>query len=387
MEYSLLTCTCHKEDLNSCSTCLNNHEMSIGLLSYNKKLLDKKNQQETKIEKLKGLIAIAEEKIKTISKEAIGFEDNLSHKSGESLSEHLSKLVLPTDLFSIFTREDLTMAFMVQSRYIPPYIKCPNCKADAHIVHFTSPGYAYNCFLCKFRTKIKAITMFQNSPLNMEKVLLFVFLWVLGLRDQEISSLLEVSKSYVSGISRRLRQMVGEEFLKSPPVFSGVVEIDEMDFIKRKIEIGKSKTVKKWVLVMAERDTKQFYMEYIPERKKEIIVPIIQKLCLPGTVIISKEWSGYGRLEDLGYCHYTYYKSQGFTDPNNRHIHHSNIKNSFTWLKYQIKTRNRSGNFLQEYIIEWLWRKRHSISSQDEDSTIPIFKATLQILGTQNKFP
>lgn len=387
MEYSLLTCTCHKEDLSSCSTCLNNHEMSIGLLSYNKKLLDKKNQQETKIEKLKALIAIAEEKIKSISKEAIGFEDTLSHKTGESLSDHLSKLVLPTDLFSIFTREDLTMAFMVQSKYIPAYIKCPNCRADAHIVYYTCPGYSYNCFLCKFRTKIKAITMFQNSPLNMEKVLLFVFLWVLGLRDQEISSLLEVSKSYVSGISRKLRQMVGEDFLKTPPVFSGVVEIDEMDFIKRKIEIGKSKTVKKWVLVMAERDTKQFYMEYIPERRREIIVPIIQKLCLPGTVIISKEWSGYGRLEDLGYCHYTYFKSQGFTDPNNRHIHHSNIKNSFTWLKYQIKTRNRSGNFLQEYIIEWLWRKRHSLTSQDEDSTIPIFKATLQLLGTQNKFP
>lgn len=387
MDYPLLACSCHRDDLANCETCLNNHEISIGLLCYNKKLMDRKRQQESKLEKLKALISIAQEKIKAISKEAVGFEDNLSHKSGESLSDHLSKLLLPTDLFSIFTREDLTVAFMVQSNYIPANIKCPNCRVEAHIVHYSYTGYVYYCFLCKFRTKIKSITMFQNSPLSLEKVLLFVFLWVLGLRDQEISSLLEVSKSYISGMSRKLRQMVGEEFNRTMPVFSGVVEIDEMDFIKRKIEIGKSKTVKKWVFLMAERDTKQFYMEYIPERKKEIIVPIIQRLCLPGTVIITKEWGGYGRLEDLGFCHYTYFKSQGFTDPNNPNIHHSNIKNSFTWLKYQIKTRNRSGNFLQEYILEWLWRKRHSHNKINDDPTISTFKATLSLLGTQNKFP
>jgi hypothetical protein len=387
MDYPLLACSCHKDDLSNCKTCLNNHEISIGLLCYNKKLIDRKRQQESKLDKLKALISIAQEKIKAISKEAVGFEDNLSHKSGESISEHLSKLLLPTDLFSIFTREDLTVAFMVQSTYIPPYIKCPNCRVEAHIVYYSYTGYAYICFLCKFKTKIKAVTMFQNSPLSLEKVLLFVFLWVLGLRDQEISSLLEVSKSYISGIARKLRQMVGDEFSRTLPVFSGVVEIDEMDFIKRKIEIGKSKTVKKWVMIMAERDTRQFYMEYIPERKKEIIVPIIQRMCLPGTVIITKEWGGYGRLEDLGFCHFTYFKSQGFTDPNNPNIHHSNIKNSFTWLKYQIKTRNRSGNFLQEYILEWLWRKRLTHNQRDDDPTISTFKALLQLLGTQNKFP
>ena len=81
---------------------------------------------------------------------------------------------------------------------------------------------------------------------------------------------------------------------------------------------------------MIERGTKQMYMEYIPDRNKKVIIPIIQKYCIPGTIIITKTWAGYGRLEDLGYCHYTYDKTKGFIDPQNNNIHHCNIKVAFT---------------------------------------------------------
>ena len=55
MDYPLLACSCHRDDLANCESCLNNHEISIGLLCYNKKLMDRKRQQESKLEKLKKL--------------------------------------------------------------------------------------------------------------------------------------------------------------------------------------------------------------------------------------------------------------------------------------------------------------------------------------------
>jgi hypothetical protein len=129
------------------------------------------------------------------------------------------------------------------------------------------------------------------------------------------------------------------------------------------------------------------WVEYIPERKKEVIVPIIQKHCLPGTVIITKDWAGYGHLEDLGYCHYILSKTQGFLDPNNANLHHCNVKNAFNWLKYQIKSRNRSAVYLQEHILEWLWKKRTATRISSEDSTYALFKSALEILARLNKLP
>lgn len=384
MDLPTLCCSLHKNDIEACNSCSNSQELTIGLIDLNKKLLDRKKSRELKIEKLKALITITQKKITLLSNNITLTEDIIAPQKGVSLSNFFQTLSLPQDFFTIVTREDLTIAFMVQSKFLPPYQVCLNCNTDMPITYFNHTGYVFYCFDCKSRNRIKNTTFFYNSPLTLEKILLFVFLWVLGIRDIEIANLLEVSKAYVSTVTRKIRQMVGKKYLESPPQFGGVVELDEMDFIKRKIEIGKSKAVKKWVLVMTERVTKQVYIEYIPERKREVIVPIIQKLCLPGAIIITKQWAGYGRLEDLGYCHYTYEKSQGFLNPKNPQIHHSNVKNSFTWLKYQIKTKNRSGNFLQEYILEWLWRKRELNESKADNTTISIFKSLLLMLAKSN---
>lgn len=381
MDLPLLCCTFHTSDIEACESCTNNHELSVGLVDLNKKLYIRRKAKEMKVEKLKALIAVTEEKLKFVNDSDNFTEDKFAPQKGIPLTDYLLTINLPQDFFTIITREDLTVAFMVQSKFLSTSQTCKQCQTEMPITYFANTSYVYYCFICKTRNKIKSTTLFQGSPLSLEKILLFIFLWVLGLRDVEISNLLEVSKPYTSTMSRKIRQLVGEDFSKSPPQFSGVVEISEMDFIKRKIEIGKSKAVKKWVIVMVERVTKQAYMEYIPERKKEVIIPIIQRLCLPGTVIITKQWAGYGRLEDLGYCHYTYEKIKGFIDPKNPHIHHSHVKNAFIWLKYQIKTRNRAGNFLQEYILEWLWRKRHSVDNKADNSSVSIFKAVLAMLS------
>ena len=380
MECSLLCCSKHGTFKDKCEECLGEQELSVALLNLNRKLIQEKKTKELEIERLKGLIVTAEDQLKETSANKIKFDENSFQAKGVPLSEHLAKLILPDDFFSIITKEDLTIAFMIQVRFIPLTLFCHKCNADMPITYYGWTGYAYFCFTCSAKNKVKNVTCFQNSPLSLEKVLLFVFLWVLGVRDREISNLLEVSHNYLSAVSRKLRQIVGEEFKKSLPVFSGVVEIDEYDFIKRKIEIGKSKVAKKWILIMLERKTKQIYVEYIPERTKAVVVPIIQRMCLPGTIIITRTWAGYGRLEDLGYPHYTYDKRLGFIDPSNKHIHHSTIKNAFTWLKYHIKTKNRVGHHLQEYILEWLWRKRHASSRETEYSNFALFKLVLSLL-------
>jgi hypothetical protein len=234
MDCPLLCCPSHKFDVEHCSLCTNNHSFLLGLLSLNQSLLKKRRAKESEINKLRALISIAESKLKQMSAED-PVDPVKAENKGVPISEYLQRINLPSDLFSIVTSEELTIAFLVQCRYLPAVLICPECHLPVQIVYFSYTGYIYYCFVCRFRTKVKNITFFVNSYLTLEKALLLVFLWVLGVRDAEISNLLEASVSYVSVTSRKLRQLVGEEFLKSPPIFSGVVEIMEQDFVKKKI--------------------------------------------------------------------------------------------------------------------------------------------------------
>lgn len=354
----------------------NQQDISTGLASLNKQLLQEKELKNFEIQKLNALIALAQAKLKEASIDKIKFDKSSFQVKNVPLTEYFSKLILPEDFYSVISKENFTIAFMLQIKFIPFSIICIKCNSDMQI-SYCGTGYAYHCFYCSYKNSVKSVTCFQGSPVSLQKAILLIFLWVLGIRDREIANILEVTPSFVALISRKIRIIAGEEYKKELPQFSGIVEVDEFDFIKRKIEIGKSKCPKKWIFVMIERKTKVIYVEYIPERSKRVIVPIIQKLCLPGTVIITRAWAGYGRLEDLGYCHYIFDERLGFSDPSNKHIHHNTLKSVVTWLKYNIKTKNRIGCHLQEYILEWLWKKKNSSKKKNEPSNMILFKAIL----------
>ena len=135
MECPLMGCTTHSTDAEHCESCINNHEITVGLIEINRQLIQKRREKESKIEKLRALITVAESKIKVLSKDEIAFEDSFTPKGGVPLSEYLQRIILPSDLFSIVTREDLTVAFLIQTKFIPATLKCLNCRLDAQIVY------------------------------------------------------------------------------------------------------------------------------------------------------------------------------------------------------------------------------------------------------------
>lgn len=382
MEFPDPCCSESFQPSHDSAKCRRDHEVSISLLALTRSLLQQKQKKILENEKLKSLLITSEENIRISNNSQIQFTKKPSQVKGVALSEYFSKLVLPEDLFTITTKEDLSIAFLIQIEFLPFSIFCHKCQKDMPIVYFGYCGYIYYCFSCLAYNKVRTMTCLQHSPFSLEKAILFVYLWILGIRNREISSLLEISHGYISRVARRVRQIVGEEAKNNLPRFSGVVEIAEFDFVKRKIEIGKSKSQKKWILLIVERKTKVSYVEYLSERSKEVILPIIKKLCLPGTVIITKAWAGYGRLEDFGYCHYTYDGKKGFIDPENRYIHQCTVKNAFNWLKYHIKTKNRLGNHLQEYLLEWIWRKMNIAQYKLDLNSVPQVTKIFLLLKT-----
>ena len=158
-------------------------------------------------------------------------------------------------------------------------------------------------------------------------------------------------------MSRKLRGYIVKDFLQKFTPLDGVVEVHQMNFIKRKIEIGKSKVKEKLVLILYERNSGQMYMEYINKKSQDGIIDIIRKRVAVGSVIISDEWGPYGYLEDFGYPHYRIDYSRGIVDPTNSNLHLNNIKVTWPWVRQSIKQKNRIAYQLQEHLYEWIWRR------------------------------
>jgi len=95
-------------------------------------------------------------------------------------------------------------------------------------------------------------------------------------------------------------------------------------------------------------------MEYIPKRTTEIILPIIQKRCEIGTIIISERYGIIKYLENYGYPHYVFDRKKGFLDESNEKIHVQHTVMLWKWSKMRIKAKNRSAKHLQEHLIEFL---------------------------------
>ena len=245
MEHPFLPFSMIRTEKLKCKNCKCKRELSVGLVDVNRKLLKRKEEKNINIDKLKALISVAEEKLKRTTTDKLTLDDSFSQVKGIALSSYFSELRVPNDFFSIVTREEFAIAFLLQSKFLPYSVTCQKCNIEMKITYYGFSGYIYYCFQCNSRNKLKNVTCFQSSPLNIEKILLFIFFWVLGIRDLDITNLLETSNHYTSVVSRKIRQLVGEEYVKDLPQFSGIVEIDELDFIKKKIEIGKSKISKK----------------------------------------------------------------------------------------------------------------------------------------------
>lgn len=80
-------------------------------------------------------------------------------------------------------------------------------------------------------------------------------------------------------------------------------------------------------MIIYERQSKQCYIECLPKRSPDCIIPILEKRCKVGTVIITDKGGVYGRLEEHGFPHYIFDKTKGFEDPENKQIHHNNLNN------------------------------------------------------------
>ena len=90
----------------------------------------------------------------------------------------------------------------------------------------------------------------------------------------------------------------------------------------------------------------------VPNRKRLTLLPIIQEYVLPGTTIISDEFTPYHILNDVGYDHLRVYHSENFVDPDTG-AHTNTIEGGWGM-------NGTSNNSLPSYLDEFMWFKLYN---------------------------
>ncbi|KCZ78687.1 hypothetical protein H311_00278 [Anncaliia algerae PRA109] len=235
----------------------------------------------------------------------------------------------------------------------------------------THDEYAWVCnnLCCEFyRTtrSIRSNSIFEDFRCSIMDVYLIIYSWSIDKPIKSIVTEFDIPKRTIIKIYKILRSLVNRHLEADPIRLGGinkVCQIDESLFChKVKAHRGRAPETSLWVfgIVDTSFSPAKGYMEIVPDRSARTLLPIIRKVCKPGTIIHSDEWSAYGQIQSqLGFIHKTVNHSYYFVDPDTN-THTQNIESY--WNKQKLKLKALRGvrrADLPFYIAEFIWKENY----------------------------
>ena len=164
-----------------------------------------------------------------------------------------------------------------------------------------------------------------------------------------------------------LREVCALNLLANPIKIGGPhlhVEIDESLFVWRKYNVG-HQVSQQQVFGGICQETKECFLYTVDRRDAATLLSIIEETILPGTIIISDEWSAYNSIANIpnrNYQHLTVNHSTNFVNPQT-----GAATNRIEGLWNKAKSRNRKSwgthrSMIDSYMCEFMWRERYHSS-------------------------
>ncbi len=241
-----------------------------------------------------------------------------------------------------FANPDNCHDFMVSLRW-PTGIKCPLCGSDK-IGKLVRPRRVWNCKGCKKQFSAKVRTIFEDSPLGLEKWLTAVWLIVNaknGISSYELHRSIGVTQKSAWFMLQRIRLAMQEGSFEK---FSGRVEADETyigakaRFMHKNKRTGKTGMVGKTaVLGLLERDAdgkgSRVRCKIMNRVRVSDLDPEVRANVESGSEVITDALSSYYKLAD-DYTHKVIDHAVSYAEG---HVHTNCLENFWSLLKRLIK--------------------------------------------------
>lgn len=245
-----------------------------------------------------------------------------------------------------FSDLDVATQYVASIRW-PDGFVCPACGKQEH--SYLKTRRLWKCKACKKQTSVKKGTIFEDSPLGLDKWL--AALWLLvncknGISSYEIARDLGVSQKAGWFMLQRLRlAMQHGTFEKYSEKFDGAVEVDETYIggrarYQRAVASGAKKgprTGKTAVVGFLERGGR-VHLTIIDSIRKTPLQSEVRRHVKPGATVYTDELKSYRGI-DQHYAHQVINHAEKYVDGL---IHTSGLENFWSLLK-----RSLSGTYVK----------------------------------------
>ena len=208
----------------------------------------------------------------------------------------------------------------------------------------------------------------------MATIIKLIYMWADEYPHDKVKKELGINKNTCVSWYLKLREWVEDSIVSEGQFLGGIdddgvvrdVEIDESLFFKRKYNRGRIGNPL-WVFGAIERNTGRCFFVPVENRSAETLLGIIYERILPGSRIISDQWSAYNSLgRSEIYDHATVNHSRNFVSPDDPQIHTQNIESLWCHVKRKLRSQfGTSEDLIEGYFFEFVWRKRVRISKRN----------------------
>jgi transposase-like protein len=230
--------------------------------------------------------------------------------------------------------------YMVALRWPDGIVVCPTCGRND--VSWLENQFKWQCKSrhAKRQFSAKVGTIFEDSPLSLEKWLMAAWMLVNcknGVSSYEIADAIGVTQKSAWFMLHRLRLALHDDF-NDMPKLDGPVEVDEtfIGGIPKNRHLGKREGKKQQVPVVGilDRNTRQIRAKVVPNIATEALCSHIMDNVGKKSEVFTDGWKSYQNLNLAGFVHETVNHANQYV---NGRVHTQGIENFWSLLKRTIK--------------------------------------------------
>lgn len=270
------------------------------------------------------------------------------------------------DVIAIIKDERSVITYMQESRLIAQSMVCHKCRRNMTVQEYNQSldKATFRCSFCKSRTSIRKGSIFEGSHLSLSNILMIIYFMSAGILQKTISEMLNISERSIVEWEAKLRNVYTRKLHSIDMQLGGqdiVVQVDESVISRAKPtrNVHARPRSTQWVFGMFDTTRHIGVIRLVPDRSREALLPIIQWICRPGTIIRSDGWAAYVGVEELGFRHQVVVHERHFTDPITG-WHTNNVENY--WKRCKAKLKHICGaarHIIPSYLDEFMWHERY----------------------------
>ena len=273
---------------------------------------------------------------------------------------------LHAEIHAITATEASARCFLMTRAILKPSMIC-SCATPMDMVTCSSSKSAdlfiWKCPSCKKYKTIRTDSVLAGTKLSFQQFSSVIFYFSLrSLTNVEVAALTGISDKAVGDWRCILSNAVANWFLNNSTPLGGpgkIVEVDEAKFGKRKYNKGAYREGM-WVLGGVDRETGNCFLVPCPgnRRTAAVLIPVIERWILPGSIVYTDEWASYGGLTARGYTHDWVNHSIQFVDPVTG-VH----TNTQEGLWHHVKRRMSGSKDLESVLLDFMFRRKFNASA------------------------